>query len=83
MTLLYSLELNSDISSASSLFAEMKCLKVVTPGFVFDFLDGRHHQNALLMLQEEGGHPERDSHLCVSLTMAKMELRSCKRKLSS
>lgn len=63
MTVLFIVELNSDVSSVSSLFDESEGRKVVKSGVVIILLNGRRCRNAVQVLHEEGRHPWIDGPL--------------------
>lgn len=69
LKILFSAELNRDASSVSKLFDENEGRKVVKYGFLDISLDTHHRRTAVQMLQEEGYHIWRDSHLLMSPIM--------------
>lgn len=74
MTVLLSVELSCDVSSVCSLFDENDGRMVVKSGYIHIFLDGRHCQNAVQMLQEGCRHPWTDGHFLVNLIIRRDEV---------
>lgn len=82
MTVFFSVVLNSEASSVSSLLDETEGQNVVQSGFLLVLLDGCNRLNAMQFLQEEISLQRKGTlSVCIS-SHAEFELRSYKLKLS-